>query len=233
MDRTKLIVARLKPKVKAFGFNKKELMGVAAKIADNLTLEDNASDEDVNAAIDESLEAVIPLLEVGRSYANRVINDSKKNDNEENDDDEDGENNTSSRQPQKSGKGANANNKDEEPAWFRNYRETMEKKFAAIEGQRTADTRKSRIESTLAKAGLADKTFGKRTLKAFAKMKFENDEEFDEFVADIEEDVKAYNQEQADAGLENTPPGGAGGGNRNKPQELTDAEIEDIVAAMP
>ena len=28
----------LSPKVKAFGFNKKELMSVAAKIADNLTL---------------------------------------------------------------------------------------------------------------------------------------------------------------------------------------------------
>ena len=36
-----------KPKVKAFGFNKKELMSVAAKIADNLTFADDVSDEDV------------------------------------------------------------------------------------------------------------------------------------------------------------------------------------------
>jgi hypothetical protein len=32
---------------KAFGFNKKELMSVAAKIADNLTFADDVSDEDV------------------------------------------------------------------------------------------------------------------------------------------------------------------------------------------
>ena len=31
----------------AFGFNKKELMSVAAKIADNLTFADDVSDEDV------------------------------------------------------------------------------------------------------------------------------------------------------------------------------------------
>lgn len=233
MDRTKQIVSRLKPKVKAFGFNHKELKGVAARIADNLTLEDDASDEDVNAAIDEAIEAVIPLLEVGRSYANRAINDSKKNEDEDNDDDESGENNhPSSKQTPKPGKSANANNKDEEPAWFKSYRETMEKKLAAIEGQRTADSRKSRLDSILKNAGLTDKAIGKRTLKNFAKMTFENDEEFDEFIADVEDDVKAYKQEQADAGLENTPPGGGGGGS-NKPQELTDAEIDELVAAMP
>lgn len=36
-----------KPKVKAFGFNKKELQSIAAEIADNLDSEENASDEDV------------------------------------------------------------------------------------------------------------------------------------------------------------------------------------------
>lgn len=49
MDRKEKVLLMLKPKVKAFGFNKKELMGIAAKIADNLTSADDASDEDVNA----------------------------------------------------------------------------------------------------------------------------------------------------------------------------------------
>ena len=35
------------PKVKAFGFNNKELKGLAAKIAGNLKSEEDASDEDV------------------------------------------------------------------------------------------------------------------------------------------------------------------------------------------
>ena len=55
MDRKQQVLLRLKPKVKAFGFNKKELMSVAAKIADNLTSADDASDEDVNAEIDTTM----------------------------------------------------------------------------------------------------------------------------------------------------------------------------------
>lgn len=39
----------LKPKVRQFGFNKKELQGISAKIADNLTSADDASDEDVKS----------------------------------------------------------------------------------------------------------------------------------------------------------------------------------------
>lgn len=47
MDRKQQVLLKLKPKVKAFGFNKKEVMGIAARIADNLTSTDDASDEDV------------------------------------------------------------------------------------------------------------------------------------------------------------------------------------------
>lgn len=32
-------------------------------------------------------------------------------------------------------------------------------------------------------------------------MNFENDEEFEQFLSEVEEDLKAYNQERADAGL--------------------------------
>lgn len=45
MDRKQQVLLKLKPKVKAFGFNKKELMSVAAKIADNLTSTDDAYSE--------------------------------------------------------------------------------------------------------------------------------------------------------------------------------------------
>ena len=45
MNRKQLVLLKLKPKVKAFGFNKKELMGIAAQIADNLTSADDAYSE--------------------------------------------------------------------------------------------------------------------------------------------------------------------------------------------
>ena len=57
-------------------------------------------------------------------------------------------------------------------------------------------------------------------------MKFENDEEFEEFYSDVEEDLKAYNQERADNGLStlgNIP--NAGGGKKTETELLTDDEI--------
>ena len=47
-------------------------------------------------------------------------------------------------------------------------------------------------------------------------MNFENDEEFEQFLSEVEEDLKAYNQERADAGLSTlgTPPA-AGTGKPN------------------
>ena len=223
-------MSRLKPKVKAFGFNKKELKGLAAKIAENLESTEDASDEDVNAEIDEAIEAVLPFLALGQSYANRLVGEAKKNDGENDDNDEDGDedDDSSSQQPRRK-PGRPPKKDDEEPAWFKTYREKQEERFAAIEGQRTTDFRKSKLEAILKDAG----TFGKRTLKNFAKMKFESDDEFDDFMSEVEEDLKAYNQELADKGLGGTPPGAGNGGKggANEP-ELTDAESEAIANMM-
>lgn len=78
MDRKQQVLLKLKPKVKAFGFNKKEVMGIAARIADNLTSTDDASDEDVNAEIEAAIDAVLPYLQVSQSFANRVIEENRK-----------------------------------------------------------------------------------------------------------------------------------------------------------
>ena len=43
MNRRQQVLLMLKPKVKAFGFNRKELQGIAAHIADNLEAKDDAS----------------------------------------------------------------------------------------------------------------------------------------------------------------------------------------------
>lgn len=216
-------MSMLKPKVKAFGFNQKELKGLAAKIAENLTSEEDASEEDVNAEIEKAIEAVLPVLELGRSYANRVINDSKKNDDEEyNDEDDD---NTSESKSNKSPK-SKQKKSDDEPEWFKSYRETMEKRFNALAGERVAETRKSRLEKLLKDTG----AFGSRTIKSFSRMKFENDEEFDEFYSEVEEDLKTLNQERANAGLEKLGAPATGGSKKKeeKPEVLSEDEIKEI-----
>lgn len=218
----------LKPKVKAFGFTRKELQGIAAHIADNLTSEENASDEDVNAEIEKAIEAVLPILKLGLSYANRVINDSNKNEDEENEDDEN-DDDTNEESGSKSKRPTKTKNRksDEEPEWFKTYRETMEKKFSDLVGERTADKRKAKLEKLLKDTG----KFGERTLKGYARMQFKNDEEFDEFYSDVEEDLKSENQERANKGLEKLGAPATGGGSKKKEEEI-DVLTEDEIKAI-
>lgn len=228
MEKVKLIISRLKPKVKAFGFNQKELKGIAAQIANNLTLEEDASDEDANATIDTAIEAVLPVLEFGRSYANRVINDTKRNDTEDNeDDDNDGETPAT-----KSSKNKSPKPKSEEtmPEWAKALLESnklLQTELSAIKGEKITDTRRGKLEKLLKDTG----TFGTRTLKSFAKMKFDNDEEFEEFYSEVESDLKSFNQERANAGLSALGIPGAGSG-QNKKEEKTQVLTEDEIKAI-
>lgn len=225
-------MSRLKPKVKQFGFNQKELKEAAAKIVSILTLEDDASEEEVNAAIDEAIDAKLDDYRFAQSYANRLRNEMDKDsiENEKDDDEDDEDNDDSSSRQTRRKPGRPPKKDDEEPEWFRNFREQQEARFAAIEGARTTETRKGKLEKLLKDSG----TFGKQIIKGFAKMKFDTDEEFDEYLSEVEEDLKSYNQELADKGLGGTPPGAGNGGKGGKDlPELTDAEIDAIVDTLP
>lgn len=231
MDRKQQVLLKLKPKVKAFGFNKKELMCVAAKIADKLTSTDDASDEDVNAEIDTQIDAVLPYLQVSQSFANRVIEESrKKNDDDETDDDDDDESsNTTNRQSGSNKKNPKNNGKnDDAPEWAKGLLQTVETlngEIAALKGEKIATSRRAKLETALKDAG----TFGTRTLKSFSKMNFDNDDEFEEFLSEVEEDLKTYNQERADAGLSTMgAPPAAGGGKPKEDEPFSDKEIDAI-----
>lgn len=238
MDKKQQVLLKLKPKVKAFGFSKKELMGVAAKIADNLTSEDNASDEDVNAEIDNQIDAVLPYLQLGQIQASRVISDWKK-DHPEIDDDDDEEDDdelslkSNKRQPSSS---KSKNNKEEDgaaPEWAKSMLQTVQAlkdEVVTLKGEKVTTTRRSKLESILKDTG----TFGTRTLKSFSKMSFESEDEFDEFYSEVEEDLKTYNQERADAGLSTmgAPPAAGGGGRKKEEEVLTDSEIDAIVGNL-
>lgn len=170
MDRKQQVFVKLKLKAKALGFNSKELKGIAAKIADNLESQEDASEEDVNAEIDEKIEAVLPYLTFGQSQANRLLDEWKKNHPEaEADDDQD--DNTPDDTPKPASKKKpqdKEENKDEEPAWFKTYREQQEARFAALEGEKVAESRKNRLESLLKNTG----TFGTRTPEKLLKDEF-------------------------------------------------------------
>lgn len=230
MDRKQQVLLKLKPKVKAFGFNKKELMSVAAKIADNLTSTDDASDEDVNAEIDTQIDAVLPYLQVSQSFANRVIEENrKKNDDDDETDDDDDDEPSSTTNRQSGSNKKNPKNKgmnDDAPEWAKSMLDTvnaLKDEVTTLKGEKVTTSRKAKLETVLKDSG----TFGTRTLKSFGKMSFENDEEFEEFLSEVTEDLKTYNQERADAGLSTmgTPPA-AGGGKPKEDEPFSDNEID-------
>lgn len=228
--RKQTVMSMLKPKVKAFGFNKKEIEGIAARIADNLTSEEDASEEDVKAEIEKAIDNILPYLEFGQSFANRVIND-HKNGNEDGDEDEDDDAKMLSKKSNsqnKSPKTKEQKSEEETPAWAKaliQSNEDLKKEIANIKGEKVTDLRKSKLEALLKDSG----TFGSRTLKSFAKMKFEDDDEFEEFYSEVEDDLKSYNQERANAGLSKLgPPSTGNGKQKDNKDELSDDEIKAI-----
>ena len=236
MDRKQQVFLKLKPKTKALGFSSKELKGIAAQIADNLTSAEESSDEDVNAEIDKEIEAALRYLPFGQSQANRLLDKWKKNHPESYDDDDDVDDETSGRQARQTGsnkKNPKNNGKDEDaPEWAKGLVQTVQTlndEIAALKGEKVTTPRRGKLESLLKDAG----TFGTRTLKSFNKMKFENDEEFEEFYSEVEEDLKSYNQERADAGLSSlgNPPG-AGSKKQEKNEVLTDEEVIAIAKGL-
>lgn len=239
MDRKQQVLLRLKPKVKAFGFNSRELKGIAAKIADNLTSADDASDEDVNAEIDKEIDSALRYLPFGQSQANRLLDEWKKNhpetDDDDNDDDDDDDGASDNQRRQAGSNTKNPKNKgknDDAPEWAKGLVQTVQTlndEIAALKGEKVTTTHREKLETLLKDAG----TFGTRTLKSFNKMKFENDEEFEEFYSEVEEDLKSYNQERADAGLSSlgNPPG-AGSKKQEKNEVLTDEEVIAIAKGL-
>lgn len=222
MDVKQQVFMRLKPKARAFGFNKDELMGVAVNIANNLQFEEDALEDEINAEIDKQVDAVIPFLRLAQTNANRVIEKTRKELQTQEADDEPNKTN-----PVKT---ETKTDPDEMPAWAKaliDSNKALTEKVASMQGEKTLNARQARLETILKDTG----TFGTRTLKSFAKMSFDTDEEFDDFVAEVESDLKSYNQERANAGLQTLGAIPTQGGGK-KEEILTDAEVEAIVASL-
>ena len=204
----------LKPKVSAFGFDKNEVMGIAADIANNLNLKEEATDEEINESIESSINAVLPYLKYGQSQANRVINDWKKS------------NEKKAVETENEGEKKEADNKSDDMKSLMTLLQSMQEKLNNLEAEKTTSSRRSKLENMLKDAG----TFGQSKLRDFSRMKFEKDEDFDAFCDEIENDLKSLVQESADNGLSKlSPPQGAKG---KKEDVMSDEEIDRMADGM-
>lgn len=225
--KTKQVLSILKPKCKALGFNLEELEGIAADIADNLELDEEASEEEINEKISSEVEAVIPYLKIAQKASNRVIQNSKNNKNPESDD-----NDTNAGQD-----GVDQKKEEEKvPVWAQaiiTQQKAIQTELTGLKSERETDGRRSKLKALLKDTG----TFGKSTLKNFDKIKFENEADFEEFYDGVVEDLATLNQERANAGLAKLGATAATSGNKkekegDKPEVISEKEIEELAGTM-
>lgn len=232
MDLKKKVFLKLKTGAQAFGYKRDELMSVAAHIADNLKLDENASEEDVEDAVDSAVSACIPFLKYGQSMATRVINDSKSKDDHDDDDDDDDDDNNQKPSPKKSPK-TTSTPKDETPAWVKELQksvETLASQVETMKGEKVTTGRKERLSKLLADTG----TYGEAALKNFERMSFKDDDDFDDYFTSVEEDLAKFKQQMADSGLAHltTPPTPKQDKPKGEDKVFTDEQLEEMASGF-
>lgn len=212
------------------GFSREELEGIAADVANNLELDEEASDEDVNAEIEKQVNAVLPYLKIAQKTAQRTIQSFKDSqdldDDEVDDDDDDPAGNKKPIRKQKKEK------EEQVPAWAQaliTQNKALQTEILGLKSERENDGRRSKLKALLKDKG----TFGKTVLKNFDKMKFENESEFDDFYDGVVEDLAAIDQERANEGLGKL---GAPAAQRKPKKEEVEVikgdEIDELAATM-
>lgn len=95
--------------------------------------------------------------------------------------------------------------------------ETISRELQGLKAEKTIDNRKAQLE---AKTKDMPETFRNPILKNFARMNFENDDSFSEFLNETETDFKAFEADLVQKGISKFPKPGVGTG----PQPKADKE---------
>lgn len=192
--------------IKALGFSRKELKGIAANVADKLQLEDEATDDDVSEAISNAIDDVLPLLKLTQSAVDRQVQEYRRsNDDDEPDDGDDDEPDEPTRQsPSKKNRKSKKDGDDDNSATLAAITKLTEAVTAlqgdvtALKSGKTTNIRRAKVEKLLANTG----KFGERKLKSFPRLSFKDDDDFEDYLDDLKEEIEEVNQERANDGLE-------------------------------
>lgn len=190
--------------IKALGFSRRELKGIAANVADKLKLEEDATDEDVSEAISSAIDDVLPLLKLTQSAVDRQVQDYKRStEDDDDDDDDDDKKEPNRRNPSQKNPKSKKDSDVADSATLAALKE-LTQVVTALQGEvntlktgNTTNSRRAKVEKLLTDTG----KFGERQLRAFSRMSFKDEEEFEEYLEDLKEDIEAENQERADRGL--------------------------------
>jgi hypothetical protein len=237
-----LEVLKTRKEIKALGFSRKEVKGIAAKIADKLDLEEDASEEDVTKAVDDEIDSALSMLQFAQTVADRRIQeyrnahpnlDDDDDDNDDDDDDPDFSSSHNSPSAKKGkGKGKNQSAVEKMLGELNATISGLKTEISELKQGNTANSRKAKLEALVKDTG----KFGERTLKSFARMSFKDDEEFEAFLDEVQEDLDAENKERAEKGLDKlgTPPAVRSKGVDVVKQEdelMSDDEVKELAKA--
>ena len=195
--------------IKALGFSRKELKGVAANVANKLQLKDDATDEEVSEGISDAIDDVLPLLQLTQSAADRQVSEYKNahpapDDDDVPDDEPDDDDVPARRSPSRKGKKGKKDSDDDDSATLNAIKElikdvaTLQSDVTALKSGNTTNSRTAKVRELLKDTG----KFGERRLKSFSHMKFENEEEFEDYLDELKEDIEEENKERLEKGLE-------------------------------
>ena len=238
------VMREVKSKMKALGFSRKELESVASNIDDNLTIAEDASDEDTASAITEAVDAAMPYLKIAQKSASRQTkaaleaakekDEDNDEDEEENDDDDDSDESDSGKTTEKPTRKKHVHRARSENTEIMKMLESISKRMEKqdeiinhLKQNNATERRKSRLEKILKDTG----SFGKRILRQFDKMKFDNDEDFNDFLDEVKEDLEEANQERANIGLAklgSVPKSEKKDGKEEKVDVLSDEELDKL-----
>jgi len=200
------VMAVLEPKAQPFGFSSEELQSVGDKIAE--ILPEGATDEQIA----QSVESYIPFLKLAQSASNRSFERMKAQFEKEHKETPKPKKQTDSQKPDEKQDDPTKDNKpsgDEEPAWFKSYREKMEQKQNELEERISSMRLEKTSEGLMAKALEQLKAHGvdKNFYSLMLEDKtFEKEEEATAFVTKIKASWDTLKRERDIKDLVNVAP---------------------------
>lgn len=217
------IITKLKEKAKALGVNLSNVRinGLADKLDGLLDNED-----DIDGEIDK-LDQVLGFKELA------TLDDAKRNADKKEAEDKDKSKGDPDPADPTDPADPSDKDKDETPKWMKAYIEKQDQQMTALQTElaniKKGNTTSSRRSTLEAKLKDAPEKFKARALRDFDRLKLETDEDFTDYLADIEQDVADEIQAQSDAGLGGDAPASGSGGGKLKEEDVS-SEMKELIA---
>lgn len=196
----KRIFQALKTKYKNLGFSERAFNRVASYL--EKTVSDDASDEDIDNAVDGVDDLLTAFQSDIDARTAKYKADAEKWQQAQKEKEDEG---IPAGEDQDEGKPTskktNQKQSDEMPAWAKalaKQNEALKEQLSELRTGKVTDTRKLHLEAKLKDVNPKLRT---RVLKSFEKMKFDSDEEFNEFVEETVADLGDFSKDDANTGL--------------------------------